>query len=55
MTENIEYTNIKGTAHHCQRCGWNWVSKLGRPPRTCPRCKSYDWQKPRKEEVKDHE
>jgi len=31
----------------CKRCGYEWESKLGRggKPKSCPRCKSYDWQK----------
>ena len=39
-------------AHACGRCGhvWYQMARLkGRLPRTCPRCKSYEWQTPRQE------
>jgi predicted Zn-ribbon and HTH transcriptional regulator len=28
----------------CKRCGHDWYSRLDKPPRTCPRCKSYQWR-----------
>jgi hypothetical protein len=36
----------------CQRCGLKW--KARHPPekvRACPKCKSYYWREPRKENV----
>ena len=27
----------------CQRCGYQWVSRVDEP-RACPRCKRYDWK-----------
>lgn len=32
----------------CRRCPKEWYPKPGRGrPQVCPRCKSYDWDKPR--------
>ncbi len=31
---------------HCVRCGHNWATRKGRPPRVCPTCKSPYWDKP---------
>ena len=36
-------------AHTCQRCGHTWTQMArlkGRLPKTCPRCKNYEWQTP---------
>ena len=36
------------TAYRC-RCGHEWVPKDLRqtePPRVCPKCKSYNWDRP---------
>ena len=30
--------------HKCKRCDYEWESLLERP-KTCPRCKSYYWDK----------
>lgn len=30
----------------CLRCGHTWLSLLARPV-VCPKCKSYQWDKPR--------
>jgi rubrerythrin len=27
----------------CQLCYYQWDGRMDRPPRTCPRCKRYDW------------
>lgn len=32
----------------CLKCGYAWESRV-RHPASCPRCKSYTWDKPRKE------
>ena len=29
----------------CQRCGHEWEARV-KVPRSCPRCKRYDWDKP---------
>jgi len=31
----------------CNRCGYMWVARIVRP-RMCPRCKSFYWNRPRK-------
>ena len=39
---------FKVTAYRC-RCGHEWVPKDLRqeePPRVCPKCKSYNWDRP---------
>ena len=33
--------------HKCKRCKYEWPSNIERP-KTCPRCKSYYWDKERK-------
>lgn len=36
-------------AHTCARCGhvWYQMARLGaKLPKSCPRCKSYQWQAP---------
>jgi hypothetical protein len=30
----------------CVRCLHSWLPMVNRRPRVCPRCKSYDWDKP---------
>lgn len=35
-----------GTSYACLRCGYNWPQRTNRTPRSCPRCKSYEWQRP---------
>jgi len=32
----------------CKRCGYSWITRTN-SPRCCPKCKSYDWDKPKKE------
>jgi len=34
------------TMKHCLRCNYKWESEIN--PKCCPRCKTYDHQKPRK-------
>lgn len=37
----------------CKRCGWQWEPRFRKVPRACPRCKSYEWQHPRKHEQRE--
>lgn len=37
----------------CLRCNYEWKSKETKRPECCPRCKSYRWDKPKKEENKN--
>jgi predicted Zn-ribbon and HTH transcriptional regulator len=30
----------------CKQCGHEWRSRIGKPL-SCPRCKRYDWNKPK--------
>jgi predicted Zn-ribbon and HTH transcriptional regulator len=30
----------------CLRCAYEWTARA-KVPRSCPRCKSYEWQTPR--------
>lgn len=32
----------------CLRCGHKWANRKARTPKVCPRCKSYDWDLPKK-------
>ena len=36
--------------HKCQRCSYTWKSSLMQP-KVCPKCKSYDWQEKKQEEL----
>lgn len=31
----------------CEKCGHEWIPRK-RKPVSCPRCKRYDWDKPKK-------
>lgn len=33
----------------CLRCLWTWTPMYAKP-KVCPRCKSYEWNKPRLEQ-----
>jgi DNA-directed RNA polymerase subunit RPC12/RpoP len=33
----------------CQRCGHQWVPRKAEQPRVCPKCKTYLWDRPRKD------
>jgi predicted Zn-ribbon and HTH transcriptional regulator len=37
------------TEYVCRRpqCGHRWTSKIDKPPKACPACKQYGWNKPR--------
>ena len=35
------------------RCGHEWISRAIAPPRVCPKCKSANWDQPKKWERKD--
>ena len=35
------------------RCGHEWISREKDRPRVCPKCKSANWDKPKKWERKD--
>lgn len=36
----------------CQLCNHTWLPRVA-DPASCPRCKRYDWRKPRTEESDD--
>ena len=38
----------------CKRCNWKWTAMVENP-RTCPRCKSYEWNEPRKRHVRSEQ
>ena len=41
--------------HICHRCGYSWHSKniIMLIPKSCPKCKRYDWNKIKLTEVKN--
>jgi predicted Zn-ribbon and HTH transcriptional regulator len=41
---------IKISIEHmeCYRCGYQWIPKSKKMPRTCPKCRSAYWDKPRR-------
>jgi len=32
---------------HCNQCAYEWEQRDA-PPKSCPRCKRYDWNEPKK-------
>lgn len=45
--QGISFIEVTVTAPAtCQRCGHIWVPRL--EPKSCPKCKTYYWNKPRK-------
>ncbi len=45
--QGISFIEVTVTAPAtCQRCGHMWVPRL--EPKSCPKCKTYYWNKPRK-------
>ena len=38
----------------CLKCGHTWLSRVDHPA-SCPRCKSYTWDQPRKLGKKEEE
>ena len=41
------------TNHTCKRCGYQWTGKDN--VKACPRCKSYQWDTPRKDDQNEKE
>ena len=39
---------IKPKFCKCKKCGYIWYSRFGFVPKTCPKCKRYDWNKNKK-------
>ena len=38
---------VKVEGRRCMRCGYEWVPRPGREPKTCPSCRSAYWNEPR--------
>lgn len=43
---------VPGQIARC-RCGHEWLPRGGERPRVCPKCKSANWDRPKKFERKD--
>lgn len=43
-------TKKQTTLCGCNKCGYQWTPKEDKPPKVCPRCKSYKWDKSNKKE-----
>jgi predicted Zn-ribbon and HTH transcriptional regulator len=43
---------VPGVIARC-RCGHEWMPHGGERPRVCPKCKSANWDRPKKFERKD--
>ena len=35
----------------CEKCEYEWIPRM-KDPKTCPRCKSYDWKEKKEDEEK---
>lgn len=35
--------------YQCERCAHKWISREGKEPKVCPKCKSPYWNTPKKE------
>ena len=50
-TDKEQPSEFQVTAYRC-RCGHEWVPRnKGERPRVCPKCKSANWDKPRRTEI----
>ena len=36
----------------CKKCGWEWIPRIETKPKQCPKCKLYDWDKPKRKYIK---
>ncbi len=36
----------------CLRCSYKWYPEKPERPKVCPRCKSFNWNRPRKNKAK---
>ena len=43
----VEQDKIKLPILRCLRCGHSWIPRKVDMPRTCPKCRSAYWDKPR--------
>jgi len=34
--------------YHCENCGYEWFGRVKTPPKACPACKRYDWDREKK-------
>jgi len=50
MVEQIirEGEGMRMPHYICQRCGYDWIPRTEVQPRTCPKCKSPYWDRPRR-------
>ena len=48
----IKNVRLMQTILVCDKCGYEWQQRSKQPPRMCPKCKSYGWNKLTEEEEK---
>lgn len=36
---------------YCGICGYEWQPRHNKKPKSCPKCKRYDWAKKQKEKI----
>lgn len=51
MTAKLTKITLDG--YVCQRCGHQWVPRLDAVPKVCPACKTYLWDRPRRNTKRD--
>jgi len=44
---------LKVKGYKCERCSHEWQPRKEDYPRTCPKCKSAYWDKPRQNKIKE--
>jgi predicted Zn-ribbon and HTH transcriptional regulator len=53
MSKKDELGAVEVTVYRCRcRCGHEWTTKGLERPRVCPKCKSANWDRPKKFERK---
>lgn len=49
MEDKVKF---RAGSFRCQRCGHTWLTRMKEgSPISCPKCHSYNWNKPRKDET----
>lgn len=48
----VEKMKCESLTNKCNRCGYEWISRTMRIPKSCPRCKSYYWNRERRKIAK---
>ena len=51
MNNKLYESKVTRTQLTCQRCGYEWTPIVANP-KSCPECKSREWEKPKEPKAK---